>query len=179
MALPKTKKREIVDFLKENFQKKKIAIFVGIEKIDSSLLFDLRKKLREGKSLMKVAKKTLIEKALEKIENKEIIERLKEFQESFATVFGLEDEISAPKICYDFSKENKNLKILGGILNGKFLTKEEIIELAKLPSKQELVGQFFFILNFPMRGFLQVIKANLNKFLFLLEKIKVKKLQNC
>ena len=41
---------------------------------------------------------------------------------------------------YNFSKDNDFYKIKGGIIDGKVMTAEEIITLAKLPSRQELLG---------------------------------------
>ena len=42
---------------------------------------------------------------------------------------------------YKFSKENENYKIKGGIIEGKVMTAEEIITIAKLPSRQELLAK--------------------------------------
>ena len=57
-----------------------------------------------------------------------------------AIIYGNEDYLEPAKIIYNFSKENEFYKIKGGIIEGKVMTAEEIITLAKLPSRQELLG---------------------------------------
>ena len=51
-----------------------------------------------------------------------------------------EDYLEAAKAIYNFTKENDFYKIKGGIIEGKVMTAEEIITLAKLPSKETLIG---------------------------------------
>ena len=52
------------------------------------------------------------------------------------------EDYSAPsKIVYNYVKANDFYKIKGGILDGKVLTVEEVIELAKLPSREELLSK--------------------------------------
>ena len=58
-----------------------------------------------------------------------------------AVVTSKEDYLEASKIIYKFSKDNDFYKIKGGIIDGKVMTAEEIITLAKLPSRQELLAK--------------------------------------
>ena len=51
-----------------------------------------------------------------------------------------EDYLETAKTIYEFSKKNDYYKIKGGIIDGKVMTAEEIITLAKLPSKETLIG---------------------------------------
>ena len=52
-----------------------------------------------------------------------------------------EDYLEPSKIIYEFSKENDFYKIKGGVIEGKVVSAEEIITLAKLPSRQTLIAQ--------------------------------------
>ena len=52
-----------------------------------------------------------------------------------------EDYLEAAKAIYNYSKDNDFYKIKGGIIDGKVMTAEEIITLAKLPSRQELLAK--------------------------------------
>ena len=54
---------------------------------------------------------------------------------------GTEDYLEPSKVIYNFSKNNDFYKIKGGIIDGKVMTAEEIITLAKLPSRQELMAK--------------------------------------
>ena len=56
-------------------------------------------------------------------------------------VLGYDDYLEASKIIYEYAKENENYKIKGGIIEGKVVSAEEIITLAKLPSRETLIAQ--------------------------------------
>ena len=52
-----------------------------------------------------------------------------------------EDYLEPSKTIYEFTKNNEYYKIKGGVIEGKVMTAEEIITLAKLPSRQELMAK--------------------------------------
>ena len=81
-----------------------------------------------------------------------------------AVLMGDEDYLEPSKVIYKFSKENDFYKIKGGIIDGKVMTAEEIITLAKLPSKQELVAK--------LAG---CLLANISKLAVALDQVKVQK----
>ena len=45
------------------------------------------------------------------------------------------------KTVYKFTKSHENFKIKGGIIDGKVQTVEELITLAQLPSREELLSK--------------------------------------
>ena len=58
-----------------------------------------------------------------------------------AVIFSDEDYVGPAKILYDFAKDNDFYQIKGGIMDGKVIEAEEIIKLAKLPSREMLLTQ--------------------------------------
>ena len=58
-----------------------------------------------------------------------------------ALVIGNEDYLEPSKVVYNFTKDHDFYKIKGGVIDGKVMTAEEIITLAKLPSRQELLAK--------------------------------------
>ena len=52
-----------------------------------------------------------------------------------------EDYLEPAKAICNFTKNNDFYKIKGGVVEGKVMTAEEIITLAKLPSRQELMAK--------------------------------------
>ena len=58
-----------------------------------------------------------------------------------ALVIGNEDYLEPSKVIYNFTKDHDFYKIKGGVIEGKVMTAEEIITLAKLPSRQELLAK--------------------------------------
>jgi large subunit ribosomal protein L10 len=172
MAITKEKKRKILEELKEKIERQKIMIFVDFTGVKSKDLFLLRRKLKELGNEMKVAKKTLINLAL-KEKNLNVIDVRKILGE-VSVIFGMKDEISSVKTVYEFSKENKNLKILGGILEKSFIGPEKIEELAKLPTKEELLAKLVSDISAPISNFVYLLKSIPQSLVFVLSQIQLK-----
>jgi large subunit ribosomal protein L10 len=172
MAKTKEEKKKILKDLKEKIEKQKIMIFVDFTGVKSKDLFLLRRKLKELGNEMKVAKKTLINLAL-KEKNLNVIDVRKMLGE-VAVIFGMKDEISSAKTVYEFSKENKNLKILGGIFGRNFIGPEKIEELAKLPTKEELLAKLVSEISAPISNFVYVLRSIPQSLVFVLSQIQLK-----
>ena len=169
MALAHTKKKEIIKSLKEKISKQKSIIFVAVEKIKAEELFDLREKLKTDDCLLTVSKKTLLNKAFEE-EKIEI--GFKELEGQVGLIFGFKDEIAPAKISYNFKKQNQNLKILGGFFGNQLIGAEEIITLAKLPSRNELLAKLVGSIASPISGFANVLQGNIKGLITVLAKAK-------
>ncbi len=172
MAKTKEQKQGIIRDLEEKISGQKTMVFMDFTGVDSDELFQLRRKLKETGCELKVVKKTLFEKALEKLNKKNIIEEIKKIKNQIVLIFGFNDEITASKFAYEAGKSNENFIILGGALGADCLTKEKIICLAQLPSRQELLAKITRSLQNPVSGFVGALKANLNNLVFVLSKIK-------
>lgn len=167
MALTKAKKQKIIEELKEKIAKQKIMIFVDFTALKAKDLFHLRKKLKETGNEIKVAKKTLMGVAFK--EAKLEIDP-KKLPGQIALVLGYQEEISPAKIVWQFSQENPNLKILGGFFEKRFWETEEIIALAKLPSREELLAKLVGSFSAPILNFVNVLKANIKGLIYILIK---------
>lgn len=171
--MPKTRqeKQAEVEKLKKNFAAAKSLIFVNYDKLKVNEINELRKKLRENKVEYFVTKKTLLKRVLK--ENKMEID-VDQIPGSFALGFGLEDEVMPAKLSYEFAKTHENLKLVGGIFENKFIDKAKVLELAKLPGKDELLYKLVYVIKSPVSGFVQVLKDNLNKLVYVLKAIQEK-----
>ena len=98
----------------------------------------IRKTLRETNANCKIIKNNIIKRALESNGESGLDDLL---EGPTAIVSTTEDYLSALKVSYKFSKENENYKIKGGMIEGKVMSVEEIITLAKLPSREELLSK--------------------------------------
>ncbi len=98
----------------------------------------IRKSLRETNANCKIIKNNIIKRALESNGESGLDDLL---EGPTAIISTTEDYLSALKVAYKFSKENENYKIKGGMIEGKVMSVEEIITLAKLPSREELLSK--------------------------------------
>lgn len=155
MAITKEQKKEILADLVDKFSRSKTVVFADYRGLDVASISELRDQLREGGSECKVAKKTLIKLAAK--ENK--IEDLNDdvMEGPVAATFSYEDELSGLKILFNFSKKNNNLKLLGGVMDGKVVSAAEINALAKLPSREELLAKMIGSMNSPVSGFVGIL----------------------
>ena len=168
--LTKPQKQNLVKDLAERLAKIKAAVFADYTGLSVAKMTDLRKKLREQGIEMKVAKKTLIDLAIKEvnIENVDI----KKMAGQVALIMGYGDEISPAKILYNFAKTGEKIKILGGVLENKFIDASGVLGLAKLPSKQELLAKAVGSIAAPLAGLVNVLQGNLRNLVYVLSQIK-------
>ena len=169
MAITKEKKEIILEDLREKFSRQKAMILIGITGLKVKDTTELRNKIREIDGNLKVAKKTLMNIVLK--ENNLEFDKNK-FKEEVALVFSFKDEVSSAKALYQFSKKNKNLKILGGYFEGNFKEVEDVVALAKLPSREELMARLVGGIGSPISGFVNVLKGNIKGLMCVLSAIK-------
>ena len=70
-----------------------------------------------------------------------------------------EDPVAAAKVCSNFSKDNDDLIILGGALDGEIMDVVQLKNLAKLPSLEELRGKIVGLLSAPATSIAMITKA--------------------
>jgi len=169
MALTKEQKKKILEDLKDKIAKQKAMILVGISGLKVKDISDLRRKLRAADGNLKVAKKTLIEKAFK--ESNLAFDKNK-YKEEVALVFGFKDEIRPAKTVYQFGLANEKLKILAGFLENKFREVEEIVALAQLPIREELLARLAGSIQAPVSNFVRILEANIKGLITVLAKAK-------
>lgn len=133
----KQKQAQVSD-LAENMKNAKLILLTEYRGINVADVTTLRNKLRNANSEYKVIKNNITRRALEncKIEGLE-----NELEGPVAVILGKEDYLEPLKIIYEYSKDNEFYKIKGGAIDGKVVSKEELITLAKLPSREVLLAK--------------------------------------
>jgi len=170
--LTKKQKQEIVEELADKLKRQKSLIFTDFRGLKVGELQELRNQLRQqAETEYKVAKKTLIKLAVERAK-KEV--DLSQFESSVALAFGFGDPIMPAKIISKFAKEHKNLEVLGGLMEDKFLSAEEVKELAMIPSRNELLASLISSLKAPISEFVNVLQGNIRNLIGVLNAISNK-----
>lgn len=157
MALTKEQKTKQVNSIKDKLSNQKSIVFIDFSKVPSKDLFSLRKALKDAGCGLKVAKKTLVRVAFGQ-SNISYWNKIKSsVPGQLALAFGIEDEIAPARITHNFAKAQENLKILGGIFEGKFTEREKVLALAVLPSRNELLSRLVGSIQSPISSFARVI----------------------
>ncbi len=154
-------KEEAVKSLAERMKTAKVIILTDYRGINVADVTKLRADLRNVNSEYKVIKNNIIKRALDMNGESGLDDLL---TGPTAILMGDEDYLEPSKVIYNFSKTNDFYKIKGGIIDGKVMTAEEIIELAKLPSRQELLAK--------LAG---CLLANISKLAVALDQVKAQK----
>jgi len=162
MAITKQKKEEVVAELQDLFTNAKSIVFSDYKGVNVKDFGTLRGKLRENEVNFKVAKKTLIKIAAENAGVKNLSDEVLEGQVGVA--FGMGDEVAAAKTLYEFSKSNEAIKLLGALMEGRNLSKEETLQLAKIPGKDELLAKLVGSMKSPISGFHGTLSSLLRNF---------------
>lgn len=166
--MPKTKetKKQDLEILENKLNDSKSVIFANFFGLKVKDTEALRTKCRENNLSCSVLKKNLLTLALK---NKGV--QVEDIEGEIVAIFG-DDEVIPAKITADFGKAHKSLKIVAGVIDGKFSTKEDVITLSKLPSREELLAKFVGTINAPVSGFVNVLAGNMRKFVYVLDAIK-------
>lgn len=172
MPLTREKKETIVKELESRIDRQKSIVFMDFKGIKVKDLSGLRNRLKDQNSEMKVSKKNLINIALK---NKDIQFDPKDLSGEVAVIFGYEDEVSSSKAVYQFTKDTKMGKILGGFVDKQFYGENDMIKLAELPPKDQLIGRFMGTINAPVSNFVGVLGGNMRQLVTVISAIKDKK----
>ena len=130
-------KKEEVKKLAEQMKEAKLILLVDYRGINVTDVTELRTDLRKVNSKYAVIKNNITRRALAEC-GLEVLEE--QLEGPTAVIMSDEDYLEPSKIIYNFSKNNDYYKIKGGVIEGKVMSAEEIITLAKLPSRETLLS---------------------------------------
>jgi len=155
--MTRVEKDAVVSSIKEKIEKSQ-AVFltnlVGIPSVDS---VRIRKSVRDAKGHMVVTRNTLFARAAKGTFAEGLLADLKG---SSCVAFAYEDAAAVAKIVNDASGEFENIvTIRGGQLGTQKLSKADVVALAKLPSRPQMLGTLLATFNAPVSAFARVLFA--------------------
>lgn len=162
MALTKDQKKAQVADLTTKLKDAQSVMFshyIGLNVADVS---DFRNQLRENGAEMKVAKKTLIKLAFKEAGYPDITP--KEVDGPIACILSFDDPLSGAQTAFKFSKTHDKVTLVGGVFDGKLLSAAEAMELAQMPSREELLAKFVGMLRSPLVSFAGICSSPLSGF---------------
>lgn len=173
--LNRAEKAEIVRELEDRLGRQRVAMFVDISGVGVAKLSLFRRELRKIGAELKVAKKTLLDRALAAAGPAFGAVEPKRLAGEVGVVFGYEDQTAPAKAAAKFARENETFKVLKGLLAGKVIEAADILALARLSSRAELLGELARVLNVPIRGLATALQGNLRNLVVVLDQVKSRK----
>ncbi|MEI6057642.1 MAG: 50S ribosomal protein L10 [bacterium] len=154
MARTKAAKKEIIDKVAKIVDDSKSLVFVNFHGLKVSGVNEVRRQLKKEGVGYFVSKKTLAAKALSE---KKITGTMSVLAGEIGIAYGI-DLIAPAREVFAFQKKFKdNVVIVGGVFEGKFMSKEEMVAIAAIPSMQTLLGMFVNVVNSPVQGFVMAL----------------------
>lgn len=148
MAINKQKKAELIVEMNEMVKGAATMVFVSFKGLSVNRTIIMRKKLHTENVGYRVTKKTLLKRVCAE---QNIAGDFPEALSELAVVYGT-DQLTPASLVYEFTKEYKGkLDIIGGVFDGKFVTKAEMLEIATIPPREVLLSKIAFLLQSPMQ----------------------------
>ena len=163
-------RKKIVEEIKQGLKTTKGCFFVNFNKVGAFPFNELRNNLRDSGARIFVAKNSLFERALKELGWDDVESLLS--AETGVVIVNNEDVVGACKILVDFAKESETLQLKGGVIKDKRVNSKELNVIAKLPSREVLIGRVVSSFASPLTGFLNTLNQVILKFVWVVEEIK-------
>ena len=149
-------KKQIVSALSEQLKTAVSGVFVDYCGLTVEQDTKLRNKLREAGVEYKVIKNTLTRFAAKEVGFDELDPIL---NGPTSLAISMTDEVAPAKVIADFAKDNEQLEIKAGFLDGKVLALEEIKKLAATPNRETLLAKMLGSMNAPISNLVRTLQA--------------------
>lgn len=160
MGINVENKKKVVEEIKDKLSKAKSAVFVSFAGTNVEKETALRASVRQTNGEYKVYKNTLILRALTDMGTTGVDEHL---HGTTAVAISYDDELSVAKAVSEAQKDNENLLVKFGLMNGKVVDDKYVKAIANIPSREVLLAQLAFLLKAPMQRLAIGLKAVADK----------------
>lgn len=165
MAISKDKKQQLVADLNEILSDAKMTVFAKYQGLSVSELQELRHLARENNVKIKVVKNRLVRVAMGEIAVYKDTDT-SALEDQLLYAISNDDEVAPAQVLAKFAKEHQALELKGAFsAEGKSLNEQEVVELSKLPSKDQLIGQVVNMLTGTVNDVTNALSGNLHALL--------------
>ncbi len=169
----RTDKSEVVNRLTKKLSEATNLYLTGFTEVGVGSMTQLRRELRAAGGEYVVVKNTLALRALEAASVTVFGAEL--LVGPTAIVFPGEDPVAAAKVLKEFQKEHEGLTLKAGLLDGQPVSSEDVAKLARLPSREQLLGQAVGVLQSPLQGLAGVLNGILYEMIGVLDALRAQR----
>mgnify|MGYP001336195149 CR=1 FL=1 len=155
----KEQKKNYISDISAKFENSEAILVTHYQGLTMSQLDELRSQMREHGIKFQITKNRITKIALEKTKCKDLSNL---FTGPTAVAFS-NDAIISARILSKFSKNNENLKLLGGFMENDILDQEAIQNVANLPTLDEARAKIVGILTTPASKLVSILLARSEK----------------
>lgn len=147
-------KQAIIDEIKDKFERAESAVVIDYMGITVAEADAMRKKLREAEVDYTVYKNTLVKRAIAGTEYEVLTEVL---EGPSGIAFSYNDATAPARVLKGAIDDTKKMSFKGGIVEGEYYDKESIVQIASIPSRDELISKFMGSIQSPIANFARVV----------------------
>lgn len=175
MSITRQRKETMVASLTEDLRRNGTFVLADFTGINVQDMTELRRTLRERGVLFSIVKNTLLNRVLKNLElNTE--EQVFGLLEGPTALASSGDEVLPAKVLKEFAAAHEGRPVIkGGYVGGKSYSAAQVVSLADLPGREELLARVLGSATAPIRGFVTVSGGVLRKLLYALEAIRESK----
>lgn len=171
MPLTRKQKENRVSRMEKGVTEAVSVVFASFNGLTVKEVGELRDNLAKQDCYLRVMSKRLLKLALSK--------SVLDFDPTAVTgqvaVIWGPDAIIPAKTVHEFSKGRENIHLIAGALEGASLTGRQIIALASIPSREQLLGQLLSVISGPSRGLVMALTGVPRQLVLALQAIKEQK----
>ncbi len=168
----RSEKAAVIEAIKARAEKASFAVLTDFKGMSVEELTNLRVSLRKAGGEYHVVKNTLARIALTDGTHAAIKDK---FHDNCGVAFGYDDPVAVAKALSDFAKQSKLFELRCASLDGKALDAAQIDALAKLPGREQLLGQLLGTMNAVPTNFVSLFANLLRGLLYALKGIEEQK----
>lgn len=151
-------KKGVVEEITQKLEKSVACVVVDYKGLTVEQVTQLRDEFRKGGMDYKVYKNTLVRRAAAEVGNMENFnDELLVGTNGF--IFSYDDAVAPAKVVAKYAKEMPNLKMKMGYVEGEYYDEAKLVELSKVPSREELIAKLLGSLKAPMSNFVYMLDA--------------------
>ena len=153
-------KQAVVADLAEMLKNSPAGVLVNYQGITVDDDTKLRKALRESGVKYMVVKNSLTGRACDEVG----LGDMKQYLSGMTAIAVSENDPIAPaKVIKEYAEKIESFEILAGYLDGAVVTKDTVVSLADIPSKEVLIAKFLGSIKSPVYGLAYALQAVVDK----------------
>ena len=171
MSLNLEQKQAVVAEVSEQLAKAQAVILAEYRSITVKDMTELRKRARGSGVYLRVLKNTLARRAVAQTPFKGLTEKM-----VGPLAYGIcSDPVAVAKVLQEFAKDNDKFVIKAGAMPNVVMSAREVAELAKMPSRQELLAKLVATMQAPIAKFVRTLNEVPGKFARTLAAVRTQK----
>jgi large subunit ribosomal protein L10 len=170
--MARSEKVKQVDELAEVFKEARAVVLNDFTGLNVEKISELRRLCRESGVEFRVVKNTLARRSIKGTPAEELEQY---FDGPTALAISRDSANQSAKVLVKFAEEFEAPKLKAGVVEGKVIDATEVLALAKLPSKEELMSKLLGNIRSPGNRLVSVLQGSLRNFLYALNAVIEKK----